>query len=251
MSERPQYITKIRRGRERRYRRTIAWSTAGAVVFHILLVLIIATFRERPHLVMRSGYRGEFRLLPAISILREPDVTESEAQARGRELGSSGFTVVNLVVAEHALSRKTPIESEVEELDRALGDDPRNLRDTSLPQPAGQEIVIEHLVEPIYPQSAIDREIEGVAVFVISVDATGEVRNARLVESEVSGDCNIEAQRALLQWRFAPYLVDGRAIPFHKFYRIQFDLLDEFQRVQEARSREKKRRALPAPRTAP
>ena len=186
----------------------------------------------------------------AKTMIAEHDETESEAQTRGRELGGSGFTVVNLAISEHALPSKTPIESEVEELDRALGDDPRNLRDTSLPQPAGQEIVIEHLVEPIYPQSAIDREIEGVAVFVISVDATGEVRNARLVESEVSGDCNIEAQRALLQWRFAPYLVEGRPVPFHKFYRIQFDLLDELQRAQEARSREKER-ALPAPRTAP
>ncbi|MCK4512068.1 energy transducer TonB [bacterium] len=250
MSERPRYMTEIRRGRERRYRRTIAWSTAGAVVFHVLLVLIAATSRERPHLVMRSGYRGEFRLLPAISILREPDVTESEAQARGRELGGSGFRVINLVIAEVELPRKTPIKAEVEELNRALGDDPRNLRDASRPQPAGQEIVIERLVEPIYPQSAIDREIEGVAVFVISVDATGEVRNARLVESEVSEDCNIEAQRALLQWRFAPYLVDGRPVPFHKFYRIQFDLLDEFHRAQEARSK-KKVRPLPAPRTAP
>jgi len=250
MSERPRYITEIRRGRERRYRRTIAWSTVGAVVFHVLLVLIVATFRERPHLVMRSGYRGEFRLLPAISILREPDATESERQTRGREFSGSGFRVVNLVVAELELPRKTPIKAEVEELNRALGDDPRNVRDASLPQPAGQEIVIERLVEPIYPQSAIDREIEGVAVFGLSVAATGEVRRAWLLESEVSGDCNIEAQRALLQWRFAPYIVDGRPVPFLKYYRILFHLTDELRDAREARSGERDR-PLPAPRTVP
>ncbi len=229
MSERPSYVTEIRRGREQRYRRTIAWSTAGAVVFHILLALTIAPLGARLPLVMRSGYRGEIRLLPVISILREPDETESEAQASGRELGSSGFRVINLVIAEHELPRKAPIEAEVEELNRALGDDPRNLRDTSLPQPTGQEITIAHLVEPIYPQSAIDMGIEGIAVFGIRVEATGEVRRTWLVESEVSGECNLEAQRALLQWRFEPYLVDGRPIPFHKFYRVRFHLRDELR----------------------
>ncbi|MCK4410345.1 MAG: TonB family protein, partial [Candidatus Eisenbacteria sp.] len=104
-----------------------------------------------------------------------------------------------------------------------------NLRDTSLPQPTGREIVIEHFVEPVYPRSAIDAGIEGVAVFGIQVAATGDVLHAWLVDSEVSGDCNIEAQRALLQWRFAPYLVDGRPAPFLKYYRIRFHFRDELR----------------------
>ncbi len=61
------------------------------------------------------------------------------------------------------------------------------------------EIVIEHFVKPLYPQSAIEAGIEGVAVFGIQIAATGNVVRAWLVESEVNGDCNIEAQRALLQ----------------------------------------------------
>lgn len=250
MSERPRYITEIRRGRERRYRRDITRASVAAVLLHALLIPAVAPFTERVPLVRRSGYRGEFRLLPEISILREPGETESEAQALGRELGGSGFRVVNLVISELELPRKTPINVDVEELDRAPGDDPRNLRDVSLPQPAGLEIVIERLVEPIYPQSAIEGEIQGVAVFGISVAATGEVRRAWLVESEVSGDCNIEAQRALLQWRFAPYIVDGRPVPFLKYYRILFHLTDELRDAREARSRARDR-PPPAPRAAP
>ena len=250
MSERPRYITEIRRGRERRYRRSITRASVAAVLLHALLILAVAPFTERVPLVRRSGYRGEFRLLPEISILREAGETESEAQARGRELGGSGFRVVNLVIAELELPRKTPIKAEVEELNRALGDDPRNVRDASLPQPAGQEIVIERLVEPIYPQSAIDREIEGVAVFGLSVAATGEVLRAWLLEFEVSGDCNIEAQRALLQWRFAPYIVDGRPVPFLKYYRILFHLTDELRDARKVRLRSRDR-PPPAPRAAP
>ena len=250
MSERHQYITEIRRGREQHYRRGIARASVAAILLHAVLIPIVAPFKEHIPLARRSGYRGEFRLLPEISILREPDDTESEAQARGRELGGSGFEVVNLVIAELEQPRKTPIKAEIEELSWALGDDPRNLRDASLPQPAGQEIVIERLVEPIYPQSAIDNGIEGVAIFGIRVEVTGEVSRVWLLESEVSGDCNIEAQRALLQWRFAPYVIDGRPAPFLKYYRIRFHLTDELRDAREARSR-RKDRPRPAPRTSP
>ncbi|MFH1688867.1 MAG: energy transducer TonB [Candidatus Eisenbacteria bacterium] len=250
MSERPSYSTTTRRGRDRRYRSRIVWSTAWAVVFHLLLVLAVAPLRDRIPLVRRSGYRGEIRLLPEISVMRDAAETENEALARGGELGGSGFQLVELRIAELALPRKTSTEADVEELDPALGDDVRNLRDTSHPQPTGQEIVIEHLVEPVYPQSAIEAGIEGVAVFGIRVEATGEVHQAWLVESEVSGECNLEAQRALLQWRFAPYLVDGSPAPFLKYYRVRFRLTDELREAREARVTSESR-PLQAPRQAP
>ena len=250
MSERPQYSTTIRRGRDRRYRRSIAWSSAWAVVFHLLLVLVLAPLRGQIPLVRHSGYRGEIRLLPEISVLREAADSESEAMARGEELGGSGFRLVELRIGDLELPRATSTETEVEELDPTLGDDARNQRDTSLPQPTGQEIVIEHLVEPVYPQSAIDAGIEGVAVFGVRVEATGDVRQAWLVESEVSGECNMEAQRALLQWRFAPYLVDGHPAPFLKYYRVRFKLMDALRDAQGARLTSE-RRPLPAPRQAP
>jgi TonB family protein len=250
MSECPSYSTTTRRGRDRRYKRGIAWSTAWAVVFHVLLVLAVAPLRERVPLVRRSGYRGEIRLLPEISVMRDAAEIESEALARGRELGGSGFRLVELRIAELELPRKTSTEAEAEEPDPTLGDDARNLLDTSLPQPTGQEIVIEHLVEPVYPQSAIDAGIEGVAVFGVRVEATGEVHQAWLVESEVSGECNMEAQRALLQWRFAPYLVDGSPAPFLKHYRFRFKLTDGLRDAREARVTSENR-PLPAPRQAP
>ena len=250
MSERPRYITEIRRGREQRYRRSIARASVAAVLLHALLIPVVAPFTERIPLVRRSGYRGEIRLLPEISVLREPALVESDIEAWANEVAKSGFEVVNLDVVEFDVPDDRTAETVVEELDLILGNELRDRLETSLPQPTGHEIVIEHFVEPIYPRSAIEADIEGVAVFGIQVAATGDVLRAWLVDSEVSGDCNIEAQRVLLLWRFAPYLVDGRPVPFHKFYRIRFDLLDEFQRAEEARSRQKKR-ALPAPQAAP
>lgn len=246
MSHYLSYATPARRGRERRYRRLIAHSTVWAVVFHVFLVLAIAPLRESVPLVRRSGYRGEIRLLPEISIKRDPGETESEEQARGDELGGAGFRVVKLRFAELELPRETPTEAEVEEMDPMLGDDLLNQRDASLPQPTGQEIVIEHLVEPIYPQSAIDAGVEGVAVFGIRVDAAGSVRQAWLIESEVSWECNVEAQRAVLQWRFAPYIVDGSPASFLKYYRFRFRLTDALRDARDARVRSESS-ALQAP----
>lgn len=229
MSERPRYVTEIRRGREQRYRRSIARASAAAVVLHALLIPVAAPLTEHIPLVRRSGYRGEIRLLPEISVLREPAEVKSDVEAWANELAEAVFEVVNLSVTELELSDERPTQAVVEELDLTVGNELRDLLETSLPQPRGREIVIEHFVEPIYPQSAIDMGIEGIAVFGIRVEATGEVHGTWLVESEVSGECNLEAQRALLQWRFEPYLVDGRPIPFHKFYRVRFHLRDELR----------------------
>jgi len=229
MYEPPRYVTEIRRGREQRYRRTIAGTSAAAVLIHALLIPVVAPFTEHIPLVRRSGYRGEIRLLPEISILREPAPVESDVEAWAGELAEAGFEVVNLSVSELELLDERPTETVVEELDLTIGNELRDLLETSLLQPTGREIVIEHFVEPVYPQSAIDAGIEGVAVFGIQVAATGDVLRAWLVDSGVSGDCNIEAQRALLQWRFAPYLVEGRPASFLKYYRIRFHFRDELR----------------------
>jgi TonB family protein len=229
MSERPRYVTEIRRGREQRYRRSIARASAAAVVLHALLIPVAAPLTEHIPLVRRSGYRGEIRLLPEISVLREPAEVKSDVEAWANELTEAVFEVVNLSVTELELSDERPTQAVVEELDLTVGNELRDLLETSLPQPRGREIVIEHFVEPVYPQSAIDAGIEGVAVFGIQVAATGEVLRAWLVDSDVGGDCNIEAQRALLQWRFAPYLVDGRPSSFVKYYRIRFHFRDELR----------------------
>ena len=236
MPERPSYATPERRGRERLYRSSISWSTLAAAVLHVLLVVAVSPMREQIPLVRHSGYRGEIRLLPEISVMREPSDTESEPRERGDELGGSGFRVVELQIAEFEAPRETPTEAEVEELDPVIGDDLLNQRSTSLPQPTDREIVLEHLVEPIYPQSGIDAGVEGVAVFGIKVDEAGSVRQAWLVDSEVSGECNMEAQRAVLQWRFAPYLVDGEPAPFLKYYRFRFRLTDALRDAREARA---------------
>lgn len=170
MYERRRYVTETRRGREQRYRRMIVRASAAAVLLHAMLIPVAAPFTERIPLVRRSGYRGEIRLLPEISVLREPDLVKSEVEARAGELAESSFKVVNLSVTELDAAHDRPTE-----------------------------IVIEHFVKPLYPQSAIEAGIEGVAVFGIQIAATGNVVRAWLVESEVNGDCNIEAQRALLQ----------------------------------------------------
>ena len=239
MSERPRYITETRRGRERCYRRTIARASVAAVLLHALLVPVVAPLKKHIPLVGRSGYRGEIRLLPEISVLREPASVRSDVEAWAGELAEAVFEVVNLSVTELEAPADRPTETVVEELDLTLGNEPRHLLETSLPQPTGREVVIERLVEPIYPRSAIDAGIEGVAVLGIEVAATGEVLRAWLVDSEVSGDCNIEAQRALLQWRFAPYLVDGRPAPFLKYYRIRFHFRDELRDGRRKRSESK------------
>jgi len=239
------YLSSARRLRELRYRRTLAGALVAAVALHVVFVLVMAPLRGVIPLVRRSGYRGPVQLLPEISILRDPAEQESEAQSSGDILGGSGFRVVDLLMSDLELVERPATEAEVEEVDTAVGDDITNLRNTSLPQPSGQEIVIEHMVEPEYPPSAIARGVEGVAVFGIAVEPSGNVRQAWLVQSDVTGECNLSAQRALLQWRFEPYLVDGQPAPFMKYYRVRFELTDDLLEARREAARTAGRRPRP------
>jgi TonB family protein len=241
MRDHPPYITRNRRLREGRYRRTLAVAAMVAVFVHGMMAVAGFLIGSDLPLVRRSGYRGPIQLMPEISILREQAEYKSEEQISGEHLGASGFRMVDLRLDGVRPPEGPPAEADPEELDAAIGDDPRNSPEGSRQQPAGQQIVIEHMVEPIYPPSAIENGIEGVAVVGISVDSRGIVREAWLVRSEVTGECNLEARRALLQWRFAPYLVDGRPAPFRKFYRVRFELTDDALKTARATARSRGR----------
>ena len=182
-----------------------------------------------------SGYRGEIRLLPEISVLREPDDVRNEITTSAGDVMRSAFEVVILRVGESGPLDRVPLETSVEDVDTEVGEDLLTRLETSLPQPASSEIVIERVVEPTYPRSAVEAGVEGVALFRIQVSTTGEVLRAWLVRSDVTEDCNREAKRALMQWKFSPYVVNGKPAMFMKYYRIRFRLRDGLRDARRAR----------------
>jgi protein TonB len=79
-----------------------------------------------------------------------------------------------------------------------------------------------HRVQPEYPQIAIAAHKEGVVILEATVDATGAVREVRVLRSEPLLD-NAAAD-AVKQWRYAPLQLNGQAHPFILTVTVSFNL---------------------------
>jgi TonB family protein len=77
-------------------------------------------------------------------------------------------------------------------------------------------------VEPDYPQQARDRQIQGPVTLQLSVGKDGAVQSA----SAVSGDSQLAASAAtaVRQWRFKPFLQQGKAQDFQTEVTVDFRL---------------------------
>jgi TonB family protein len=224
------YITPFRRERERVHRRTLLVSVVASILLHALLVPAIAPLREELPLVRHIGYRGERRILPEISIQREPGEAKSEVETMAGDLAKAAFEVIPIeivdwVVPEEGLTDLTEDDSELTPGDKLL-----DRLEMSLPQPTSSEVVVSRLVEPDYPAASIAEGVEGVVVFRLHVSFSGEVRRAWLLSSEVDEACELAAYRAVLQWEFEPYLVNGRPSSILVDQRIRFRLTDALRR---------------------
>lgn len=87
-----------------------------------------------------------------------------------------------------------------------------------------EELVVEKLVRPDYPEDARDRNIEGVVELVALVDTTGAVTEVHIVGG--SGDASLEraATDAVLLCKYRPYVVRETAQRVWAYFRVSFSL---------------------------
>jgi protein TonB len=67
-------------------------------------------------------------------------------------------------------------------------------------------------VEPIYPQRALERGIEGWVDVEFTVTAAGTISEPRILRSSPSAIFNGAALRAIKRWKYAPKIVDGQPV---------------------------------------
>lgn len=93
-------------------------------------------------------------------------------------------------------------------------------------------------INPRYPESALERCIEGYATLSFVVDKDGRVRKVEVIESEPKRVFDRAARAALEDWRFRPRLVDGEPIEAKAEQTIVFDPgCDELVTTPEADNR--------------
>lgn len=77
-------------------------------------------------------------------------------------------------------------------------------------------------VEPVYPEIAVNAQIEGTVILEATVDEKGAVRDAKVLRSR--GILDEPAMRAVEQWRYEPLLLNGRPTPFVLTVTVSFSL---------------------------
>ncbi len=75
-------------------------------------------------------------------------------------------------------------------------------------------------VPPIYPVEAHLGEAEGTVVLKVVVDEDGKVGGLRLIEGNAA--LANAAMQAVKQWRYRPYVRDGKALPFQTVVIVDF-----------------------------
>lgn len=84
----------------------------------------------------------------------------------------------------------------------------------------GAEKRLAHSVQPKYPAGAHLTGSEGTMVLKAVIDENGKVEGARVVEGNT--DLANVAISAVKQWRYRPYMRDGKALPFQTIVLVDF-----------------------------
>jgi len=211
-----------------RFQRRLSAIGAGVSALFLLLMVVL----RQPAIVAvlddpkRFGFEG-----------REQFVERILLEVQGPE-DRPGDIAVNLVPAnlvagggEKPVSKEgTKPSSEVKRRGRGPGEDDETLqarlRALALEGPVvkSQDLIVESLVRPQYPEEAREKDIEGLVELVALVDTTGRVLQVEIIGGNHQPLLEQSATAAVLQCRYRPYRVHENVERVWAYFRIRFTL---------------------------
>jgi TonB family protein len=218
------------RARNARRLSLIAAAT-GLVLLASLSLTRIPPFRRVVRWVndpMRFGFEGQDQYVRRITLSQAP----ADAQTL-RNLGA---------VLERSVRRggaPSPIASATRAAEPATrspalgpGDAPEDLlarafsRRADVPVLQSQELVIEKLVRPAYPEHAYAHDIEGRVAVMALVDTTGHVAEVQVLASDALARREFGPAASDAVWRcvFRPYRVAGKVREVYAMFRFNFTI---------------------------
>jgi TonB family protein len=120
-------------------------------------------------------------------------------------------TAVGFVSGDSAAVRR--------DLDAALAK--QNFMTTLIPT---SQLTLLKSVQPVYPAKALAAKMEGWVDVAFTVAASGKVQDAVVRSSSVPITFDEAALKAVLQWRYKPFLRDDKPVPVRTEIRIRFAL---------------------------
>jgi TonB family protein len=95
------------------------------------------------------------------------------------------------------------------------------LQPVDLPEDLSEKLVLQK-VEPSYPAQAVQARLQGPVVLRASIGKDGRVQDLKLIRgSFLLGEA---AYRAVKQWRYKPYMLNGQAVEAQTYVTVNFKL---------------------------
>lgn len=80
---------------------------------------------------------------------------------------------------------------------------------------------------PAYPTAALRDGKQGFVLFELQINPDGTVANARVIDSSPPRVFEDAARQAIMQWKFRPKIVDGKAVSSSGTQKVEFQLVDD------------------------
>lgn len=155
--------------------------------------------------VILEAQTGQYGRVKRVEVLKSKDPLLSEAAAEAVEqwvyepliLDGEPRGVVFTVTVSFNLEKDIQME--------------RNLLTPPLPSPLSQKPQLIKRVDPVYPEEARKKRIEGVVILKAHIDEKGRVEKTRVLKSE-SSLLNQAAKEAVEKWVYEPVEKDGKPV---------------------------------------
>jgi TonB family protein len=95
-------------------------------------------------------------------------------------------------------------------------------RVANVPLVQSEDLVIEELVRPAYPEEAREKGIEGRIAVLALVDTLGRITEVEVVSGNDLSILALASTEAVWKCRFRPYEVDGRVQEVYAMFRFNF-----------------------------
>ena len=201
--------------------------TLLSVSLAIAVALLVAGRRVSETVLdpMRFGFEGPEQWVERIRL---------EELAQQSSPGTYAITYLTLEARKGGASRQQrsshPNATVNPETSRGDGEDSMDLlakaRMLAVEGPVvrSEDLIIERLVRPEYPEEARDQGVEGVVELLALVDTTGVVEQIHIVGGTREPMLERAAATAILECRYRPYRVRDQALRVWAAFRIAFSL---------------------------
>ena len=194
----------------------------GVVGFGGLMLTQIRPIRSMTRIdTARFGFEGPNQFVRRIILQSHQgpspllsDLGKVQPQSRGEGEGAS---------AKGQRGGRPVVKMPVELGDGQSSYSPRSVGSFgSVPVVRSEDLVIDHMITPRYPEPLLDRNIEGKVTLQALVDTIGQVVQVQVLASTGEELFESAAQEAVLQCKFRPYRRGGAASEVYAVFRFSF-----------------------------